>query len=117
MSDVRDGTPSVWKAWDEIGFNLIYNNYQSTWPIDHDDGSSFFHDHDNVLIYGGYKNLFGHDQTIERNMYIYPDHTSPFDGRHTDGTDSWADFVAEQWSGPAQVSFQWKKPDFPIEES
>ena len=35
VTDVRNGTPSVWKAWDEIAFNLIYNNYQSTWPLDH----------------------------------------------------------------------------------
>jgi hypothetical protein len=61
---------------------VITHSYQSTWPIDHDDGSSFFHDHDNVLIYGGYKNLFGHDQLIERNLYVYPDHTSPFDGAY-----------------------------------
>ena len=48
-------------------------------------------------MYGGYKNLFGHDQMIESNMYVYPDHTSPFDGRHPDGTDSWVEFVASQW--------------------
>ena len=30
LSDVRNGSaePSVWKAWDEISYNLIYNNYQ-----------------------------------------------------------------------------------------
>ena len=33
VTDVRDGTPSVWKAWDEIAHNLVYNNYLSTWPI------------------------------------------------------------------------------------
>ena len=48
--------------------------------------------------------MFGHDQLIENNLYIYPDHTSPFDGRHPDGTDSWRDFVATQWSGPNQPS-------------
>lgn len=48
--------------------------------------------------------MFGHDQLIENNLYIYPDHTSPFDGRHPDGTDSWRDFVAAQWSGPNQPS-------------
>lgn len=59
-----------------------------------------------MLVYGGYKNLFGHTQLIERNMYIYPDHTSPFDGRHPDGTDSWAGFVASQWAGPDEPDLQ-----------
>ena len=63
------------------------------------DGSAFFHDHDNVCIYGGYKNLFGHDQLIENNMYVYGDYTSPFDGRHPDGTDSWAEWLQNKASG------------------
>ena len=33
----------------------MWNNYHSTWPIDHDDGSCYYHDHHNFLIYGGAK--------------------------------------------------------------
>eukprot|EP01051_Picozoa_sp_SAG22_P003095 SAG22_NODE_146_length_17566_cov_17.597847_11_plen_100_part_00 len=35
---------------------------------------------------------------MENNIYIYGDYTSPFDGRHPDGTDSWAEFISEHWS-------------------
>jgi len=56
-----------------IHHNMIMNNYACVWPIDHDDGSSFYHDHDNVLIYGGYKNYIGNDKQAHFQLYLYPD--------------------------------------------
>ena len=39
----------------QVRHNIMWNNYHSTWPIDHDDGSCYYHDHHNFLIYGGAK--------------------------------------------------------------
>ena len=52
---------------------LIIGNYNSVWPIDHDDGSSYWADSYNFLAYGGYKNLFGHSKKALENVYVYPD--------------------------------------------
>ena len=52
---------------------LIMSNYNSVWPIDHDDGSSYWADSYNFLAYGGFKNLFGHSKKALENVYVYPD--------------------------------------------
>jgi len=62
-------------AINSVHHNMIMNNYACVWPIDHDDGSSFYHDHDNVLIYGGYKNYVGNDKEAHNQLYLYPDGT------------------------------------------
>ena len=38
-----------------------------------DDGSAYYTDSYNVLIYGGYKNYLGHDKTSHSSLYLYPD--------------------------------------------
>ena len=38
----------------------------------HDDGSCYYHDSYNVLLYGGAKNYLGHDKTAEHNLYLFP---------------------------------------------
>ena len=38
-----------------------------------DDGSSYYTDSYNVLIYGGYKNYLGHSKTAHNQLYIFPD--------------------------------------------
>lgn len=57
----------------QVRHNFMWNNYHSTWPIDHDDGSCFYHDHDNWLMYGGAKNYLGHSKKNMQNYYIYAD--------------------------------------------
>ena len=52
---------------------LILSNFNSLWPIDHDDGSSYWADSYNVLAYGGYKNYLGHSKKAVENIYVYPD--------------------------------------------
>ena len=52
---------------------LVIGNYNSVWPIDHDDGSSYWADSYNFLAYGGYKNYLGHSKKAMRNVYAYPD--------------------------------------------
>ena len=67
------GAASVAVVESQVRHNLMWNNYHSTWPIDHDDGSCYYHDHDNFLMYGGAKNYLGHSKRNEKNYYIYAD--------------------------------------------
>ena len=46
---------------------------ESTYPIDHDDCSSFYHDHHNVLLFGGAKQWGGHSKRAVDNLQIWPD--------------------------------------------
>ena len=41
--------------------------------IQHDDGSSYYTDSYNVLVYGGSKNYLGHSKTAHHQLYLYPD--------------------------------------------
>ena len=52
---------------------LVMSNYFSVWPIDHDDGSSYWADSYNFLTYGGWKNYLGHSKKALNNVYAYPD--------------------------------------------
>lgn len=51
---------------------LVISNYNSVWPIDHDDGSSYWADSFNFLAYGGFKNYLGHSKKALENIYAYP---------------------------------------------
>ena len=53
--------------------NFLITNYRSVWPLDHDDGSCYWVDTNNFLVYGGFKNNYGHSKTTRYNTYIYPD--------------------------------------------
>ena len=53
--------------------NMFFANYATVWPIDHDDGSSYYLDKDNVLIYAGTKSfLGGHNMTTDGNLMLWP---------------------------------------------
>ena len=113
MTTVKDGkTTSVDPAESFITQNPIVGNYHSAWPIDHDDGSCtcYYTDRNNVIVYGGFKNLAGHSKVTANDLYIYldaprnsvystdPHRTSsysgsrdPFDGSGWD--DAWDDNV------------------------
>ena len=69
----EDGSASLFPAESFLINNFFINNYHSTWPIDHDDGSCYYTDQLNVLMYGGYKNYLGHSKTVTNNLYIFPD--------------------------------------------
>ena len=73
LSGVKNGTPSLTPAQSNMTRNFIISNYHSTWPIDHDDGSCYYYDTYNYLVYGGYKNYLGHSKVVKYNYYIYPD--------------------------------------------
>ena len=73
LTGVKNGTPSLMPAQSNLTRNFFINNYHSTWPIDHDDGSCYYYDTYNYLVYGGYKNYLGHSKIVKYNYYIYPD--------------------------------------------
>ena len=77
LTTVHNGTPSLIPAENEISYNFVIANYYSTAPLDHDDGSAYYHDHHNVLAYGGGKNNEGHSKKQENNLYIYPGSAFP----------------------------------------
>ena len=74
LTKVRYGSiPSLTPAQTNITRNFLIGNYYSRWPLDHDDGSSYYYDTYNYLVYGGSKNYWGHNKVAENNAYIYPD--------------------------------------------
>ena len=73
LTGVKTGTPSLTPAQSNLTRNFLISNYHSTWPIDHDDGSCYYYDTYNYLVYGGYKNYLGHSKVMKYNYYIYPD--------------------------------------------
>ena len=78
LTKVRDGrTASLIPADNEISHNFIIANYYSSVPLDHDDGSSYYYDHHNVLAFGGYKNNIGYSKRAESNLFIYPGDAFP----------------------------------------
>jgi hypothetical protein len=52
---VQSGLPSLWQHESYIHHNTIVGYYHSIWPLDHDDGSCFYEDSYNFLVYGGKK--------------------------------------------------------------
>ncbi|UJR20449.1 hypothetical protein I4U23_023578 [Adineta vaga] len=74
LSDaVQHGLPSLWQHTNYIHHNTIFNNYNALWPLDHDDGSCFYEDSYNFMIYGGKKNYMGHSKTDHHQIYVYAD--------------------------------------------
>ena len=74
ITTVAHGTPSMDMAWREIHHNFFIDNYSPQEDVDNDDGSAFYHTHDNFLVYGGQgmKNDFGgHDNHHFDNIYGY----------------------------------------------
>ncbi|CAF1053662.1 unnamed protein product [Adineta ricciae] len=69
----RSGVASLWQHQSFIHHNLLFNNYNSIFPIDHDDGSCFYEDSYNFQIYGGKKNFLGHSKFDHHEIYVYPD--------------------------------------------
>eukprot|EP00316_Scyphosphaera_apsteinii_P011180 CAMPEP_0119345442 /NCGR_PEP_ID=MMETSP1333-20130426/107488_1 /TAXON_ID=418940 /ORGANISM="Scyphosphaera apsteinii, Strain RCC1455" /LENGTH=733 /DNA_ID=CAMNT_0007357911 /DNA_START=423 /DNA_END=2624 /DNA_ORIENTATION=+ len=74
LTTVRDGIPSMTMAWRSIHHNFFVDNYSPQEDVDNDDGSAYYHTHDNFLVYGGQgmKNDFGgHDNHHYGNVYAY----------------------------------------------
>jgi hypothetical protein len=72
VTTVNDGTPSVRMAWRNIHHNFLIDNYSPQEGVDNDDGSQYYHTHDNFMVYGrqGLKSDFGgHDNHHFNNIY------------------------------------------------
>ena len=72
LTDVRNGTPSMYMAWRHIHHNFFIDNYSPQEDVDNDDGSAYYSTHDNFLVYGatGMKNDFGgHDNHHYNNVH------------------------------------------------
>jgi hypothetical protein len=67
------GRPTLIPAVSNINHNFLISMYNSIWPIDFDDGSSYWSADHNVCVYGGRKNYMGHNISIHDSLYIYPD--------------------------------------------
>jgi hypothetical protein len=67
----------LYPARSSISRNFFINNYHSTWPIDHDDGSNAYDDSYNFLAWGGAKQYLGFDKKFVGNFYLYPDANEP----------------------------------------
>ncbi|CAF0862133.1 unnamed protein product [Adineta ricciae] len=70
---VQPNVPSLWQHVTYIDHNVLFNNYRSVWPIDHDDGSCIYEDSYNFQVYGGKKNYLGHSKTDHHEIYVYSD--------------------------------------------
>ena len=64
------GTPGTSVVPTVMEHNLVISNYDSTWPIDHDDCSCYYHDSSNLLVYAGAKNYLGMSKVTSGNVYI-----------------------------------------------
>ena len=65
--------PTITPIRHRIERNLIINGYNGVWALDHDDGSSFYNDSSNVLLFGGCKNYKGDHKTCgPDNLILYP---------------------------------------------
>lgn len=74
LTTVRTGKPDMIMQWREIHHNFFIDNYSPQEDIDNDDGSCYYHSHNNFLVYGGQgmKNDFGgHDNHHYNNTYAY----------------------------------------------
>jgi len=75
LTNVRDvGAPSTIMQWRNLHHNFLIDNYSPQENVDNDDGSAYYHTHDNFLVYGSsaMKNDFGgHDNHHYGNIYAY----------------------------------------------
>eukprot|EP01114_Cavostelium_apophysatum_P013942 TRINITY_DN3485_c0_g1_i1.p1 TRINITY_DN3485_c0_g1~~TRINITY_DN3485_c0_g1_i1.p1 ORF type:complete len:916 (-),score=185.26 TRINITY_DN3485_c0_g1_i1:40-2787(-) len=59
LTEVRNGTPSLMPAYNNIHNNFMLCNFGSNMCIDNDDGSAYYRNHHNFEVYGGHKSDFG----------------------------------------------------------
>jgi len=71
LTTVFNGVPSVLPLYNEIHHNFFIGNYESSWNIDNDDGSSWYLNHHNFEIYamGSKSYAQGHNKYNYDNVY------------------------------------------------
>ena len=78
---------SIIKANDTQRANLMINGYNGVWTFDHDDGSQFTNDLDNMMVFGGCKNYLGNHKQCDANVILYPGTSGRSAGGHRCQTD------------------------------
>ena len=73
----NDYNPITIVTSSDIRQNFVMANYHAVWPLDHDDGSCYYYDYDNVLVYGGFKTYLGHSKICKlKQMDLFHRHHS-----------------------------------------
>jgi hypothetical protein len=73
ITTFNTGSPDIYPKQNQISRSFLFGGYGSAWPIDHDDGSAYYLDQHNVVIYGGSKNYLGHSKINRFNVYVNPE--------------------------------------------
>jgi len=87
-----------------ITHNFLINGYNSVWTIDHDDGSAWYNDTENFMIYGGCKNYLGHDKSCTFNVIVYPGIDQRSSGGRLCQTDDNGQFANQYYFGNQCIS-------------
>ena len=83
-----------------VNKNFIINGYNGVWALDHDDGSSYYNDTSNFLVYGGCKNFKGdHKICGPNNVIVYPGIDSRSSGGRSCQTNDNAGFAYQYYIG------------------
>jgi hypothetical protein len=110
-----DRRPSVTKRANEsygntplphrIENNFVINGYNGVWALDHDDGSSYYNDSANFLVYGGVKNFRGDHKIATGNVIIYPGIDDRASGRRSCQTNDNIGFDFQEYKGNKCVQY------------
>lgn len=102
----NDGTYSNTPIPHTIKNNFIINGYNGVWALDHDDGSSYYNDSSNFLVYGGCKNYKGdHKHCGPDNVIIYPGIDSRASGSRSCQTNDNAGFSYQVYQDNTCVQY------------
>jgi len=96
---LHDKDLSIIPQQNKITKNFIINGYNSVWTIDHDDGSAFYNDTQNFMVYGGCKNYLGHDKSCTYNVIVYPGIDERSSGGRKCQTDDNGEFANQYYFG------------------
>lgn len=109
------GPPSIIPAANHIDRNFIINGYAGRWAIDHDDGSAYYNNTRNFMIFGGVKAYLGHDKmTGPGNVIVYPGIPQRSAGNRRCQCDDNGEFADQFYYGnqcfsPDGVFYTWRK--------
>jgi len=84
---------SILKQRDFITQNFFINGYNGVWTIDHDDGSQYFNDTGNFMVYGGCKNYLGNHKSCDHNVIVHPGISNRASGGRRCQTDDNSEFA------------------------
>lgn len=72
FSNFRFDYPCVGDGRSPAGLGSGIAPRLANFPIDHDDGSQYYNDTANFMVWGGCKNFRGHSKSCDHNLIAYP---------------------------------------------